>query len=109
LPKQNVWLGETRAVYTAARQEFLAEVAYYNETQPGLGADFASAVENAADRALAFPLAGSPSIADTRRVVVKGFPFSILYRPERNGIVIFAVSHHARRPAYWINRKPNPA
>jgi plasmid stabilization system protein ParE len=88
----------------AARQEFLAEVAYYNEAQPGLGSRFAAAIEEASARALAFPLAGSPSVSNTRRVILKGFPFSIFYRPEGNGIVIFAVSHHARRPGYWTDR-----
>lgn len=87
-----------------ARQEFLAEVAYYNEAEPGLGARFTAAVEEAAARALAFPLAGSPSVSNTRRVFLKGFPFSLFYRSESNGIVIFAVSHHARRPAYWVGR-----
>jgi plasmid stabilization system protein ParE len=89
---------------SAARQEFLAEVAYYNEIQPGLGARFTTAVENATARALAFPLAGSPAISNTRRVVLKDFPFSIFYRSENSGIVIFAVSHQSRRPAYWISR-----
>ena len=88
----------------AARQEFLAEVAYYNKAQPGLGLRFIAAVENATNRAQTFPLAGSPSVARTRRVVLKGFPFSIFYRPESNGIVIFAVSHQSRSPAYWVNR-----
>ena len=90
-----------------ARLEFLAEVAYYNETQPGLGSRFTTAVEKATARALAFPLAGSPSVAGTRRVVLKGFPFSLFYRPEGDGIVIFAVSHHARRPGYWLDRARN--
>ena len=89
---------------TAARQEFLAEVAYYNEIQPSLGARFTTAVEDATARALAFPLAGSPAISNTLRVVLKNFPFSIFYRPESSGIVIFAVSHQSRRPAYWVNR-----
>lgn len=90
-----------------ARREFLAEVAYYDKAQPDLGARFASAVEEAAARALAFPLAGTPAIAGTRRVILKDFPFSIFYRPEGDGIIIFAVSHQARRPGYWGNRTPN--
>ena len=94
-----------RAHFVAeARQEFLAEVAYYNEAQPGLGSRFTAAVEEAAARALAFPLAGSPSVSNTRRVILKGFPFSLFYRPQADGIVIFALSHHARRPAYWVGR-----
>ena len=35
----------------AARLEFLAEVIYYNEAQPGLGERFTAAVEEAAARA----------------------------------------------------------
>ena len=89
---------------TAARQEFLAEVAYYNEAESGLGARFAAAVEEATARALAFPLAGSPSTSGTRRVILKGFPFSIFYRPEDNRIVVFAVAHDARQSGYWIDR-----
>jgi toxin ParE1/3/4 len=88
----------------AARQEFLAEIAYYNEAESGLGARFAAAVEEATARALAFPLAGSPAASGTHRVILKGFPFSIFYRPEGNRIVVFAVAHHARQPGYWLGR-----
>lgn len=88
----------------AARLEFLAEVIYYNEIQHGLGQRFTAAVEEAAARALAFPLAGSPSRSNTRRVVLDGFSFSLIYRPEPDGIIVFAVAHHARRPYYWQSR-----
>jgi hypothetical protein len=56
-----------------------AEVAYYSEAAAGLGERFTEAVEEASALALAFPLAGSPSDANTRRVFTKGFPFSIIY------------------------------
>jgi len=88
----------------AARLEFLAEVIYYGEVEAGLGVRFARAVEEATARALAFPQSGSPFRSNTRRVLVNGFPFSIIYRPEPEGIVIFAVAHHARRPYYWQSR-----
>lgn len=88
----------------AARLEFLAEVIYYNDAQPGLGQRFAAAIEEAATRALAFPLSGSLFRSNTRRVMVKGFPFSLVYRSEPDGIVIFAIAHHARRPYYWQSR-----
>jgi len=88
----------------AARLEYLAEVIYYSEAQAGLGVRFTAAVEEAAARALAFPLSGSPYRSNTRRVLLKDFPFSLIYRPEPDGIVIFAVAHHARRPHYWRSR-----
>jgi len=89
-----------------AREEFLAEVAYYDEVKPGQGARFAVAVEEATARALAFPLSGSPSEPGIRRVIVKNFPFAIVYRPEADGILVFAVTHHSRLPGYWRNRVP---
>jgi toxin ParE1/3/4 len=89
---------------TAAREEFLAEVSYYAGAEPRLGTRFSQAVEEAVALALAFPDAGVPSPSNTRRVLVKGFPFSIYYRSEAEGIVVFATAHHARRPGYWVTR-----
>jgi hypothetical protein len=49
----------------AARREFLAEVVYYNNKQPGLGSRFAEAVKEATGRALAFsPVHLPPRILD---------------------------------------------
>jgi len=90
----------------AARLEFLAEVVHYAREGPHLGERFAQAVEAAVARALAFPLAGSPGLAKTRYVLVEKFPFSVFYRPERDGIVVFAVAHQARKPGYWRARVP---
>lgn len=71
----------------AARREFLAEIVYYNEEQAGLGARFTAAVEDAAARALAFPHAGSPAAGNTWRVLLQGFPFSVVYREVPAGIL----------------------
>lgn len=87
-----------------ARQEFLSEVAYYSEVEQSLGKRFSTAIEEATARALTFPNAGSLSASNTRCVFTKGFPFSIIFRPEENGIVVFAVAHHTRKPGYWRSR-----
>jgi len=88
----------------AARRELLAEVLYYNELEAGLGAKFTSALEEAFAIAVQFPLAGSPGPSATRKVMVKGFPFSVFYLEEDTGIVVVAVAHQARRPGYWMDR-----
>jgi toxin ParE1/3/4 len=92
------------AFIAPARREFLKEVVYYNEQEADLGAAFAQEVEEAAARALAFPDAGSPASKHTKRVFVKSFPFSVVYRANDEGIIIFAVAHHSRRPEYWASR-----
>lgn len=87
-----------------ARREFLAEVAFYNEEEAELASRFATAVEEAVARAVMFPLTGSPASMNTRRVFVENFPFAVVYRPDPDGIVIFALAHHSRRPGYWQSR-----
>jgi plasmid stabilization system protein ParE len=88
----------------AARREFLAQVAYYRKEDSALGARFSTAVEDATVQALVYPLAGSPASRSTRRVFVRDFPFSVVYRPSAHGITVFAVAHDSRRPGYWSSR-----
>ena len=88
----------------AARLEYLAEVAYYSEIEGGLGLRFTDAVEEPTSRALAFPLAGSPAEAGTRRVFLKDFPFSLVYHVEPRGILVIALAPQAKRPGYWRSR-----
>ena len=95
----------TRARFVApARREFLAEIAYYLSIEPRLGAQFASAVEDAVARAIAFPEAGSPAPSSTRRIFLRDFPFSLIYREYPNEVVVFAIAHHSRLPDYWQSR-----
>jgi toxin ParE1/3/4 len=88
----------------AARREFLFEIVYYERERRGLGARFAAAVEEAIVRAVNCPLAGSVLSKNVRRVFLKDFPFAVVYRPEEDGIRVFAVVHHSRRPGYWMSR-----
>jgi toxin ParE1/3/4 len=94
-----------RARFVApARRELLAEVSYYNNKVLGLGNRFLAAVEDATARALAYPLTGTLASESTRRLFLKDFPFAIVYRPDENGIVVFALAHHERCPEYWRDR-----
>ena len=89
-----------RARFVApARAELLAEVAYYNNKELGLGSRFLTAVEDATARALAYPLTGTPASENTPRMFLKDFPLALVYRPEEIGIIVFALAHHARRPS----------
>ena len=89
---------------SAARLEFLAAVARYEAERPGLGASFADAVERTLVLALAFPHIGVSMHGMVRKVLVKGFPFALVYRPSQAGIVVFALAHESRRPGYWVSR-----
>ncbi len=88
----------------AAREEFLEAADRYDAQTPGLGEEFIVAVEYAAGRIAAFPEHGSPYLAGTRRVVLRRFPYSVVYQVEPEGALVIAVAHHSRRPAYWRDR-----
>ncbi|WP_093552208.1 type II toxin-antitoxin system RelE/ParE family toxin [Pseudoduganella namucuonensis] len=90
--------------HARAREEFLAEIDYYDQIQPGLGARFAAAIEKTVARALAFPKAGAPAAMGARRLIVKQFPFSVVYLGKPDGILIIAIAHQAQRPGYWHTR-----
>lgn len=87
-----------------AVDELLREVAYYAKARSGTGLRFQAAVEAAAARASHHPLGGAPSFEGTRSVLVKGFPFSLVYRPSAREILVVAVAAHRKRPQYWLSR-----
>ncbi|MHA4867609.1 type II toxin-antitoxin system RelE/ParE family toxin [Duganella sp. PWIR1] len=88
-----------------AEDELMKEVAYYSNAGSGLGAKFQLAVEEAVKLAAAKPEAGTPAQNGTRRRIIKGFPFSVVYRPSDTEILIVALAHHRRKPGYWLGRK----
>lgn len=88
-----------------AQEELLEQISYYEEHQKGLGDRFRESVEAALTLASVHPKLGSPWKLRTRRVFIKGFPFSIVYRIEHAELIVFAIAHFRRRPTYWRGRK----
>ena len=91
--------------HRAALAEHLDEVAFYESRLPGLGADYLAEFETVMARACAtpdfYPRVGHSNL---RKAVLKRFPFDVIYRVEAAQIVILAIAHHRRRPAYWAGR-----
>jgi toxin ParE1/3/4 len=87
-----------------AETEFLDEVAYYANIRRALGEQFRQAVQSALARVAIHPLGGAPSFHETRSVLIRGFPFSLVYRSSDGVLLVVAVAHHRRRPGYWLAR-----
>ena len=83
------------------------EVAYYEGIQKGLGTRFRIAATAAFQRSSEFPLHGKPGVAKTRRILVEGFPFAVIYVPGDMETVVHAVAHLSREPEYWLGRLPS--
>ena len=87
-----------------AEAEFLREIAYYSNALEGLGIKFREAVMAAVAKAVANPVGGTPSASSTHSRLVKGFPFSVVYRASDKEFLIVSIAHHRRQPGYWLGR-----
>lgn len=91
--------------HPAALQELIDSARYYESRLPGLGVDFKSEV----DRSLGL-LNGNPDIgaiveAPYRRLMLRRFPFGVIYRTKGSMVRILAIAHQRRRPGYWKGRR----
>jgi toxin ParE1/3/4 len=91
--------------HAQALAELHSAARYYESRQPGLGARFLDVVDEALERIARDPLAWSPGDEDVRRCLTRIFPFGIFYTIEPEFILILAVAHLSREPAYWTSRR----
>jgi plasmid stabilization system protein ParE len=87
-----------------AEAELLDAISYYSAIRPDLGQRFEQAVADAVRSAVAHPERGAPRSKSTRRWLVKGFPFGVIYRASIEEVLVVAVAHERRRPEYWVQR-----
>jgi plasmid stabilization system protein ParE len=87
-----------------AHEEMIESARFYEERSERLGSDFLDAVEDTTHRISESPKAGPVERGDTRKRLVPGFPFTVLYEIQPDRIYIAAVMHQHRRPGYWRKR-----
>jgi plasmid stabilization system protein ParE len=87
-----------------AQEELFEGISYYSAIQVELGLRFEQAVSDAVRDALAHPERGAPRSRNTRRWLVRGFPFGVIYRADGNELLVVAVAHQRKQPEYWARR-----
>ena len=94
-----------RVVFHAeAEAELVAAAAEYEAHTSGLRVDFIAEVERATHALASYPKIGHRFSRRLRRVLVRRFPYDLLYRIEANVVRIVAVAHLRRSPGYWRHR-----
>jgi plasmid stabilization system protein ParE len=88
-----------------AEAELLGARAWYEGERVGLGAIFAAAVETTVTAILQNPLAYPRVKGDTRRALVRRFPYAVYFRPIGDEIVVLALMHGRRLPRRWRSRR----
>ena len=84
-----------------AGAELLEAQAWYEARSPGLGFEFARAVEVAVKSALRMPLAHPRIEGEFRHILLRRFPYSIIYRSSESELVVVSCFHHKRKPGSW--------
>lgn len=87
-----------------AGEEFANAVRYYTSIDQPLAARFDREMYAAVISAVEFPQLGRKGPHSFRKRRIKGFPYSIIFRPLDGVIVIAAVCHHRQQPDYWLDR-----
>lgn len=90
-----------------ARQEFYREISCYEAERQGLGRRFRREAEATFLKMGANPERGKPGIGGTRRMLIRGFPFAIVYLEAAHEVMVYAVAHLLRNPDYWLARLRN--
>jgi len=83
---------------------------WYETQSAGLGLEFLRNVEAALDFVRRLPEACPVVHASFRRVLVRRFPFAVVYEyePDRARCVVYAVFHSSQDPDKWRGRLPQP-
>ena len=87
-----------------AHNELDEAIRYYDHQMPGLGFRFYQEVDAAIERISLMPEAWIKIGERTRRCILKGFPYALLYVIEPSEILITAVANLHRDPEHYKDR-----
>ena len=99
----------TVRILEEASQEAIEAAAWYEYEQPGLGAEFFAAVDEAIDviEENFLPLSPLPEEAGNtgaKRLILESFPYDLIAIELPEEAVVIAVAHQSRKPGYWRKR-----
>jgi plasmid stabilization system protein ParE len=91
-------------VHPLAADEAEAAERWYRERNDTAATRFRRELDRVVELIAERPEAAPPYIGNTRRFLLRRFPFFVVYRVYDGRIQVVAVAHARRRPGYWIQR-----
>lgn len=90
--------------HPAAEGDYAAALAWYQERSARAAAGFVAEMERAIEFIATFPDL-SPSCDERHRyLLLRRYPYSVVYRVDGEYITVVAVAHSRRAVAYWKGR-----
>lgn len=87
-----------------AIEEYIATYGWYYERGVHLGAAFETEIDRAARLIYESPKRWPIYAKKFRRLLVRRFPYSLIYEIRESGPVVLAITHVRRKPGYWKRR-----
>lgn len=91
-------------IHDDARIEYIESYAWYHERGSHIAEAFEREIEHALEALQKFPDRWPVYVGTWHRILLRRFPFGIVYGFMNNQIVVVAIMHTRRKPGYWINR-----
>jgi plasmid stabilization system protein ParE len=90
------------------RNEFVQDLQgahdWYEGERPGLSEEFRAEIDRTLSAIREHPLRFRVLVADLRHVLVRRFPYHVLYRIDGDLIQVVACYHGSRDPRHWMER-----
>lgn len=90
-----------------AEQELLDAQAWYESKALGLGFEFARTADAAIASALRNPFGHLRIEGEFRRVLFRKFPYTLIYLPSPEELLVISFFHQHRKPDAWMDRLSN--
>jgi len=91
-------------VHPLAADEAEAAERWYRERNETAATRFRRELDRAVELIAERPEAAPPYVGNTRRFLLRRFPFFVVYRVFSHRVEVVAIAHARRRPQYWQHR-----
>jgi plasmid stabilization system protein ParE len=92
-------------VRPAAANDLTSAYRWYEERRLGLGEELLLEVQAAIERMLLLPLSFPVVHRETRRALIRRFPYGVFFRLDGDTVIVVAVYHLRRNPRLWMQRR----
>jgi len=96
--------GKQLDIHPAALVELKSCLDWYLARSETAGIKFVAELDRAMDLIIQSPSRWPSGEHDTRKFVLRRFPFAVIYREKEIGVEVLAIAHGRRRPSYWKDR-----
>lgn len=90
--------------HPAAEEELREAYDYYSREDPAVAAEFLAILDQSLESLVNHPTRFPLFVHGTRRMLIRKFPYQLVYICQEGRVLVLAVAHSRREPNYWTGR-----